>query len=237
MHRTASSFRPCVEKLEDRTVPSNTALTVSPNPAIAGQSITLSALVTANLSDFVQPGGGFPPGQVTFFDGAAPLKTVVVTPSSSNLRQGSAQLTTSSLGVGTHSLIAKYSGDDVILGGSTAGSTSNTVSEVVNPELAADVTSLTRVTVRRLPGNEALVLVKNKSGQTIGGLLYLEITGLPKTVHLLGKHGTIHAHKPKGSPFVTDNVTLGPGGFVGFLLQFSGNANFGVRVLAGPGAV
>jgi hypothetical protein len=34
-----------------------------------------------------------------------------------------------------------------------------------------------------------------------------------------------------------DDVTLGPGGFTGFLLQFSGTADFGVRVLAGPGAV
>jgi hypothetical protein len=36
---------------------------------------------------------------------------------------------------------------------------------------------------------------------------------------------------------VTDNVTLGPAGFVGFLLQFSGKASFGIRVLEGSGAV
>jgi hypothetical protein len=138
-------------------------------------------------------------------------------------------------------LTAKYSGDVVVTPTLseliTSGSTSNTVGEVVNPDVAADVTGLAKVTVQHFPGNEALVTVKNKSHQTIGGPLYLEITGLPKNVHLLGRHGKVHAHRPKGSLFVTDNVTLGPGGFVGFLLQFSGQATFGVRVLAGPGAV
>jgi hypothetical protein len=43
--------------------------------------------------------------------------------------------------------------------------------------------------MRHLPGNEALVLGKNKSHQTIGGPLDLELTGLPKTVPLLDKQG------------------------------------------------
>jgi hypothetical protein len=146
--------------------------------------------------------------------------------------------------VGVHSLTAQYSGEFSFFDGteSARGSTSNAVTEVVNTEVvnmevAADVTALVRVTTLRLPNREAVVLVTNKSRQTIGGPLYLEITGLPKSVHLLSKHGTIHAHTPKGSPFVADNVTLGPGGFAGFFLEFSGKANFGIRVLEGPGAV
>jgi hypothetical protein len=78
---------------------------------------------------------------------------------------------------------------------------------------------------------------ENNTGQTITGPLDLEIIDLPKSVHLLGKHGVTRTHGPKGSPFVKDNVTLGPGGFIGFLVQFSKPVGFGVRVLAGPGAV
>jgi hypothetical protein len=183
---------------------------------------------------------------VQFFDGSTSLRTVTVKPSSTNSKQGSAQLTTSALGIGTHSLAAQYSGDpslDITLPG-TAGSSSNAVSEVVNapvPPRAADVTGLMKVSTMHLPGNEALVMVKDKTGQTISGPLYLEITGLPPQVKLLTRHGFTHAHRPRHSPFVTDNVTLGPGGFVGFLVQFSDPGNkpfsFRTRVLAGPGAV
>jgi hypothetical protein len=237
MTRTGAAFRPRVEPLEDRTVPSTTVLTVSPNPSIARQPVTLTAIVTESGSDELQPGDGIPvPGSVQFFDGATALGTVTVTRSSTNITQGTAQLMTMALGAGTHSLTAQYSGD--IFGGlQTFGSTSNAVSDVVNPGVAADITGLTKVTVQHFPGNEALVTVKHKTGQTISGPLYLEITGLPKNVHLLGKHGTVRAHRVKGSPFVTEDVTIGPGGVGRFLLHFSGKASFGVRVLEGPGAV
>jgi hypothetical protein len=238
MRRTPSAFRPHVECLEDRTTPSMTVLTVSPNPGIAGQPVTLTAVMTESGFDNLKPGTGdsLGIGSVTFFDGATTLKTVIVTPSSTNNKLGSAQFTTSVMVIGTHSLTAHYSGDTSPVG-LTAGSTSNAVTEVVKPLIAPDVTALTKVTVQDFPGNEALVTVRNKSHQSIGGPLELEITGLPKTVHLLGRHGTVHAHRPKGSLFVTEKMSLEPGGIVSFLLQFSGKANFGVRVLEGPGAV
>jgi hypothetical protein len=155
--------------------------------------------------------------------------------------RGDAQLTTPALGGGTHNLTAQYSGGGVPGVLFTAGSTSSAVSETVIPNVAANVSGLVRVTVQHLPGNEALVKVKNKTGQTITGPLYLEITGLPKRVKLLSQHGTVHAHTPKGSPFVTESLTLPPHVTVGFLLHFSDPGHqpfgFGVRVLAGPGAV
>src|SRR5262245_46797729 len=103
------SFRPGLERLEGRDTPSTTVLDVAPNPALVGQTVTLTATVTESGSDNLQPGTGKPVGTVTFFDGAAALMTVTVTPTAGTTNQGVAQLTTAALGVGTHSLTAQYS--------------------------------------------------------------------------------------------------------------------------------
>src|SRR5262249_20720844 len=139
------SFRPLVESLERRVTPSTTLLTVTPNPANTGQTVTLTATVTEDAGDQVQPGTGNnndPPGKVTFFDGTAALgPAVIVIPSPTNDQQGTAQFTVSGLGAGAHSLTAQYSGDhtsEVIPGDpipiylDTAGSTSDPVAAVVN---------------------------------------------------------------------------------------------------------
>ena len=51
-------FVPAVETLEGRDTPSTTVLTVSPNPATVGQTVTLTATVTTTGSDRAQPGTG-----------------------------------------------------------------------------------------------------------------------------------------------------------------------------------
>src|SRR3954447_6525071 len=68
-----TSFRPRVEVLEQRAVPTatTTTLSVQPNPGIVNQAVTLTAIIT---------GGDIPAalssGSVTFMDGATLLKTV-----------------------------------------------------------------------------------------------------------------------------------------------------------------
>jgi len=90
-------------------------LTSTPNPSLAGQTVTLSTTVTA-----VAPAAGVPTGTVTFSDGATALATVT-------LVNGTASLTTSTLTVGSHSLTAVYSGD-----GSYTGSASSALPQTVN---------------------------------------------------------------------------------------------------------
>ena len=239
--RSRPTARPRLESLEDRTVPSNTALTVSPNPAFLGQAVTLTATVTETAGDQVVPGTSS--GTVTFFDGSTQLGSPV-TVTSMGGAQGVAQLTTSGLGLGSHTLTAKYSGETFLnpipppLFLTTQGSTSNAVAEVV---ISNDVTALLSVTVGRGPtGNQELVTVRNVSGQTIPAPLSLVLTHLPRRARLRGATGTTTVFAP-GSPFEQDNITLLPGGFVGFLLSFSNPGHkpihFTAEVFAGSGTV
>ena len=84
---------------------SNTLLTSSANPAVFGQTVTLTATVSASA-----PGSGAPTGTVTFDDGSTPLTggsesySVV----GGNLV---ATYTTTSLSLTSHSIVAAYSGD------------------------------------------------------------------------------------------------------------------------------
>jgi len=74
-----------------------TALTSSLNPSIYGQAITFTARITSN-------GGGVPTGTVSFVDGTQAF-------GKATLSNGVATLTSSNRTAGTHSIVAKYSGD------------------------------------------------------------------------------------------------------------------------------
>ena len=71
----------------------------SANPAVFGQTLTLTAIVSA-----APPGSGIPTGTVTFEDFGNTL-------GAGTLVGGQATFTTASLAVGNHSLIASYGGD------------------------------------------------------------------------------------------------------------------------------
>jgi T5SS/PEP-CTERM-associated repeat protein len=79
------------------TTPTTTTLTAFPNPATFGQTVTLSAVVSGNP--------GTPTGAVEFYVGGAPLGSAPLDGT------GTAQLTTSSLAVGSYTLTASYLGD------------------------------------------------------------------------------------------------------------------------------
>ncbi|MGA3107346.1 MAG: Ig-like domain repeat protein [Terriglobales bacterium] len=91
----------------------NTSLGSSENPSQAGQAVTFTATV--------QSIAGPPPSgeQVSFFSGATLL-------GSASLAKGVASFTTSSLAVGTHKIVATYSGDAIY-----ASSKSPILAEVV----------------------------------------------------------------------------------------------------------
>jgi hypothetical protein len=69
-------------------------LTVSPNQATAGQTVTFTATVSAAAAT----------GTVTFYDGTQPVGTATVS-------NGAAVFPTTALAAGNHSITAVYSGD------------------------------------------------------------------------------------------------------------------------------
>ncbi len=90
------------------------SLSLSSNTTAYGQSVTITSTVHPAFS-------GSPTGTVTFLDGSTTLATVALTSSS-------AQLTTSSLSVASHTITAKYNGDF-----NFSASTSSPQTLTVNP--------------------------------------------------------------------------------------------------------
>jgi uncharacterized protein (TIGR03437 family) len=81
-------------------VTSSLSLGGNANPSALGVPVTFTAtLITAGA-----PGGSVPSGTVEFLDGALALSTT-------NLVNGQATYTTTSLNGGTHNIVAQYSGD------------------------------------------------------------------------------------------------------------------------------
>jgi hypothetical protein len=90
--------------------PTTTGLSSSENPSNVGDSVNFTATVSPSAAT----------GTVTFMDGSTQLGSVLVS-------GGQAQISTSALGSGTHSITAVYSGDS-----NYSGSSSSTLNQVVN---------------------------------------------------------------------------------------------------------
>lgn len=93
------------ESVEVAKAATTTSLAATPNPAVAGATVTLTAKVT----------GAEPSGSVTFEDDATAIGTGTVG------ADGIATLTTSTLAVGAHTLSASYGGDADNLASDSAG--------------------------------------------------------------------------------------------------------------------
>lgn len=89
-------------------LPSSTSLAISPNSTVFGEPVTLSSSVGTTS------GSGNPTGEVTFTSGGNVLGTAAVDGS------GNAELVTGAVPVGSHSVVATYSGDDEYNGSASA---------------------------------------------------------------------------------------------------------------------
>ena len=99
-----------------------TTVTSGPTPSVYGQPVSLTANVSSTY--------GSPTGTVTFLDSGSPI-------GSAPLSGGTAKLSTTQFGVGTHSITASYSGDANF----ATSASSNTAGQVVTPATSSIVLS------------------------------------------------------------------------------------------------
>ncbi|HEY5331237.1 MAG TPA: Ig-like domain repeat protein [Acidobacteriaceae bacterium] len=95
-------------------------MSASPNPAVQGSNVVLTATVTSS--------GGTPVGSLTFLDGTTSLGPAT-------LSNGSASITTSALSVGSHTITASYAGSNPFL-----ASASTAVAVTINAPTVATTT-------------------------------------------------------------------------------------------------
>jgi len=100
--------------------PTSTAVTSSLNPSTSGASVTCTATIT----------GATPTGTVGFTDNGNSIATC----SAVNVNAAQANCTTSTLTVGSHSIVATYSGD-----ANNAGSVSPALTQTVNAGASINV--------------------------------------------------------------------------------------------------
>jgi len=161
---------------ETLTAPIATSITLltAPNPAIAGQSVALTATVAPAPT-------GTPAGTVSFYSGTTLLGTIAVNSS------GIAAFVSSSLSVGALSLTAAYSGN-----AGFAASTSTAVTETVTPAIVTTSTTLTAspnpladgqpatltATVAPAPSGTPAGIISFYSGTTLLGTGSLDASGV-----------------------------------------------------------
>ena len=185
-----------------------TAVISSANPSVFGQPVTFTATVsTAGL--------GTPSGNVQFFDGANPIGGPVAL----NL-SGQAQLTTSSLSVGSHTITAAYAGDV------PSGFNSSSGGLTGNPQIVNKASTTTAVTTNQtnpvgtgIPVTfTATVAVVAPGAGTRTGTVTFNRNGSPVCINVL-----INA-----SAQATCTITFTIGGNYNIVAAYSGDVNFNV---------
>jgi hypothetical protein len=158
----------------DAGTPTTTTVASSVNPSQSGQPVTFTATVCPST------GAVAPTGTVTFADGATPISgAVALTTAGATPPCALAQFTTSSLIIGTHSIVATYSG-----GGGFAGSSGS---------VAQTVTCASPIT-----GNQGSVTLNNGSclsGATVNGSVTIP-AGSNAWISNSTIHGSIMANGP-----------------------------------------
>lgn len=89
------------------------ALTSGSNPSVVGDNLTFTATITPNTGT----------GAVQFFDGHTPISGTI------QLTSGAASFSTSALALGSHSIAARYTGNNLLTASTSAAFTQNVVKE------------------------------------------------------------------------------------------------------------
>jgi len=149
-------------KVQGALAGTTTTLSASAEAVAAGQGVTFTAKISA------AGGKALPSGVVTFADGG-----VVV--GSATVAAGTAVWSTSSLGVGDHSVVAQYPGDAM-----TGGSVSAPAIVTVNTQGSQDGLTLGSTTITVAAGDTVSVPVAMKMTSGMAKAVNLSCSGLPE---------------------------------------------------------
>ena len=144
------------EVVNQPSTPTTTQLSVTPNPANAGQSVSMTAVVTPSSAT----------GTVQFLDGGSQI-------GSANLTGGVAVFSTTSLAAGSHTLTARYGGDNT-----NQASTSNAVTLLVNGQKQNTTTSIS-VSSNPITSGQSLTISANVSPSGATGTVQFTDGGSP----------------------------------------------------------
>lgn len=167
-----------------------TALTVSPNPASVGQSVTFTATVTP------ASGTAVPTGSVAFMNGTTQLGTGTLDTS------GKASYSASNLAAGTYSVTAVYAGD-TNFSGSTSSAVSLTVNSATNPADFTFGASASSLTVTKGQSGTLTMTVTPQNG--FSQSVSFACSGLPSESTCSFSPATV---TPSGSTGATTTLTI-----------------------------
>jgi Bacterial Ig-like domain (group 3) len=156
---SASTSAPLIQTVNSTPTATTTTLSSSLNPSTAGQSVTFTAAVAPSSAT----------GSVQFVDGGVTSLGTVA------LSAGSAQLSTSTLSAGSHSITATYSGDS-----SFTGSTSTTLTQTVNLVAAGSFSLSSSPTLAKAAqGSSAHYLITVVTSGGFAGNVGLAVSAIP----------------------------------------------------------
>lgn len=193
---------------------SSTELSTSVNPSVYGQAVTFTVTVSASV--------GTPTGTVDFQDGGTTISGCGAKPLDGS---GQATCTTSTLGVGTHTISAAYSGDANFSTSSgtlspdqtvNKADTSTALSTSVNPSVAGQAVTFTATVSASAPGSGTPTGTVNfkDGGTTISGCGAKPLDGSGQatcsTAGLSAGSHTITALYSGSDLFYTSSATLSP---------------------------
>ena len=177
--------------------PTTVVTTSAQSPTFASDSVQLTATVSDGK-------GGHPTGTVIFKDGAATIGSAALDIT------GTATLDSGALTVGSHGILASYSGDSLDF-----GSDSSTLIQVVQLRPTSTTLSASAASVG-LGQPVTLIAVVNHSGpRSVGG-----------TVTFNGPNGPVGTAAVNGVDVASLTFTRGATGVTTYSAVFSGDANF-----------
>jgi uncharacterized protein len=176
-------------------------LSVSPNYAVAGTGVALTATLGGNSTNL-------PSGNVTFFSNGASIGPATT------IASGVATLTTKTLAVGTDGITATYNGDGVYPVVSTTVPVTVTITPTPVPDFTFSIANTAISVTDAVPSGSAILSVSMVNGfsQTVT----FSCTGLPSNSHCSFAPPTLAGSGTSTLTVVIDKASLAPSGTTPF---------------------